>query len=168
MLGAAPAASGAPSRALRRRVEHGASIFAARNAEYLLVSGGVVGPPPAEAHVMYDLAVERGVSPERIIVEDRARNTFENAVYAGKIIREHGWRQVLIVTDSFHLPRALYVFRRIGLDVAGEGVPRPSAVSRPSWAREHIEERLRLIRSAGLFAMGAHRPMLAEIWGSKP
>ncbi len=156
---------GLPGPALRRRLEHGVAVFFARNAGHLLVSGGVVGPPPAEAQIMRDLAMARGVAPSRIIVEEMARNTFENAVYAGRIIRERGWLRVVVVTDAFHLPRALYVFRRIGLQVMGEGVPRPAQATRLSWGRAHLEERLRMIRSAGLFAMGAHKPLLARVWG---
>jgi uncharacterized SAM-binding protein YcdF (DUF218 family) len=165
VLGAALAAPGVPGPALRRRLEHGVAVFLEREAAHLLVSGGVVGPPPAEAHVMRDLALARGVAAERIIVEDMARNTFENAVYCGRIMRERGWRRVVVVTDSFHLPRALYVFRRLGLEVAGEGVPRRPGISRLSWTRAHLDERIRMVRSAGLFAIGAHKPLLAKVWG---
>ena len=164
VLGAAMMSPGLPGPALRRRLEHGVAVFFARNAGHLLVSGGLVGPPPAEARMMRDLAIARGVPDSRIIVEDMARNTFENAVYAGRIIRERGWLRVVVVTDAFHLPRALYVFRRIGLQVMGDGVPRPPQATRLSWARAHIEERLRTLRSAWLFAIGAHKPVLEKVW----
>jgi uncharacterized SAM-binding protein YcdF (DUF218 family) len=165
VLGAMMAAPGVPGPALRRRLEYGVTVFFNRNAGHLIVSGGIVGPPPAEAHAMREMALSRGVAPERIVVEDLARNTFENAVYAGRIIRERQWRRVIIVTDAFHLPRALYVFRRLGLDVAGEGVPRPAHIRRMSWTRARLEEYIRIVRSAGLFAMGAHKPLLAKVWG---
>ena len=165
VLGAAMAAPGVPGPALRRRLEHGVAVFFDRGGEHLVVSGGVVGPQPAEAHVMRDLALARGVAADRIIVEDIARNTFENAVYTGRIIRERGWRTVAVVTDSHHLPRALYVFRRLGLKVTGEGVPRPPGTSRLSWTRAHLDERIRIVHSAGLFAIGAHKPLLAKVWG---
>jgi uncharacterized SAM-binding protein YcdF (DUF218 family) len=164
VLGAALVAPGVPGPALRRRLEHGLAVFTEREAAHLLVSGGVVGPPPAEAQVMRELALARGVAAERIIVEDMARNTFENAVYCGRIIRERGWRRVIVVTDAFHLPRALYVFRRLGLEVAGEGVPRRPGISHLSWTCAHLGERIRMVRSAGLFAIGAHKPLLAKVW----
>ena len=165
VLGAAMAAPGVPGPALRRRLEYGVTVFFDRNAGYLLVSGGIVGPPPAEAHAMREMALSRGVAAERIVVEDMARNTFENAVYAGRIIRERQWRRVVIVTDAFHLPRALYVFRRLGLEVAGEGVPRPAHITRTWWTCARFKEYIRIVRSAGLFAVGAHRPLLAKVWG---
>jgi uncharacterized SAM-binding protein YcdF (DUF218 family) len=114
---------------------------------------------------MSDLARARGVPAERIVVEDAARNTFENAIYAGRIIRDRGWARVILVTDAFHLRRALYVFRRLGLEVLGEGVPRRPGTSQLTWARTHVEERLRLVRSALLFRVGAHKPLLARVWG---
>lgn len=165
VLGAAMAAPGVPGPALVRRLEHGVGVFFARGARHLLVSGGVVGPPPAEAHVMRDLARARGVPDDRILVEDKARNTFENALYAGRILRDRELAQVIVVTDGFHLPRALYVFRRLGLKVTGEGVPRSAGMSRGACLRAHLDERLRLARSAMLFATGAHKPLVARVWG---
>lgn len=165
ILGAAMAAPGVPGPAMRRRLEYGVTLFFDRNAGHLLLSGGIVGPPPAEARVMREMALRRGVAAERIIVEDQARNTFENAVYAGRIIRDRQWCRVVVVTDAFHLPRALYMFRRLGLRVAGEGVPRPAQVTRIWWTWALSGERIRLIRSACLFAIGAHKPLLDKIWG---
>lgn len=165
VLGAAMAAPGVPGPAMRRRLDYGVTIFFHRNAGHLLVSGGIVGPPPAEARAMREMALRRGVAAERIIVEDQARNTFENAVYAGRIIRDRRWCRIIVVTDAFHLPRTLYVFRRLGLEVAGEGVPRPAQITRVRWAGAFLVERARLFRSAWLFAIGAHRPLLRRIWG---
>ncbi|MFO1146288.1 MAG: YdcF family protein [Rhodospirillales bacterium] len=169
VLGAATAAPGVPGPALRRRLEHGVGVFFRRDARYLLVSGGIVGPPPAEAHVMGEMAVALGIDPGAIVIEDQARNTFENAVYAGRIIRRRGWRQVVLVTDGFHVPRARYVFSRLGLTVAVDGVPRSATTSRASWVRSHLDERLRLVRTAALFALGAHKPLIRRVWnGSGP
>lgn len=164
VLGAATTAPGVPGPALRRRIEHGVGLFFRRDARYLLVSGGIVGPPPAEAHVMGEMAVALGVDPGAIVLEDQARNTFENAVYAGRIIRQRGWRKVVLVTDGFHVPRARYVFSSLGVDVAIDGVPRSAATSRANWLRSHLDERMRLVRTAVLFAIGAHKPLLRRVW----
>lgn len=164
VLGAAMAAPGVPGPALLRRLEHGVGEFFARPAAHLLVSGGLVGPPPAEAEMMRELALARGVPEERIVVEACARNTFENAVYAGRIIRERGWSQVIVVTDASHLPRALFVFRRLGLQVEGSGVPRRPGIPRWQRLREDTGERVRLLRSAVLFLAGTHRPIVAKVW----
>lgn len=165
VLGASVQMPGVPSQALRRRIEHGVAVFFADGARFLVVSGGVVVAPPAEAVLMRAIALDRGVPDERIIVEDMARNTFENAVYAGLIIRREGWRRSIVVTDAFHLPRALYCFRRLGLPVEGEGVPRRPTTTRIAWWRSYAEEMLRFARCAGLFLIGSHKPVLERVWG---
>ena len=167
VLGAAMAAPGVPGPALKRRLAHGVDVFRRRHARHLVLSGGIVGPPPAEAVAMRALALAMGVPETAIVVEDRARNTFENAVFCGTIIRRRAWRRVIVVTDGFHLARALFVFRRIGLDVEGEAVARRPPISRWWWLRQHADERARLAYSAWLFARGAHKPLLATEWGGE-
>jgi len=164
VLGAALSEPGVPSPALRRRLAHGVAVWKRRDATHLLVSGGVVGPPPAEAEVMCALAIELGVPPERIVVEDRARNTFENAVYSGRIFHDCGWRRLVVVTDAFHMPRALFVFRRLGLPVAGDPVPGRYGLSRLVWCREYLQETGSLIHSAYLFMIGRHKPIVDAVW----
>lgn len=165
VLGAAVLVPGIPGPALRRRIEHGADVFFASGARYLVVSGGVVAAPPAEAVLMRSIALERGVPEERIVLEDMARNTFENAVYSGLIIRREGWQRSIVVTDAYHLPRALFCFRRLGLAVEGAGVPRRPTTTRFSWYQSYVEEMVRLVRSAGLFLIGSHKPVLERVWG---
>jgi uncharacterized SAM-binding protein YcdF (DUF218 family) len=165
VLGAAVAGPGIPGPAMLRRTTHGVRVFADRDARCLVLSGGQVGPPPAEAAVMRGIARGLGVPDQRIILEDRSRNTFENALYCGLIMRERAWSRVVVVTDSFHLPRALYIFRAIGLKVEGSGAPRGSSTSRLAWARLHAEEALRCVNCAYHFAVGTHKPKLTQVWG---
>ncbi|MGZ8408111.1 MAG: YdcF family protein, partial [Caulobacteraceae bacterium] len=96
VLGAPPLGPGVPGPAIERRLEHGVAVFRNRGASCLVLSGGIVRTPPAEAEIMRDLAVSRGVPEARIVVEDQAKNTFENALYTGLIMRERGWHRVVI------------------------------------------------------------------------
>jgi uncharacterized SAM-binding protein YcdF (DUF218 family) len=165
VLGAAIIAPGVPGPALVRRLEWGVAVFRARRAGHLVLSGGSTGAhAPAEAHLMRDMALALGVAPDSILVEDRSRNTFENAIYTGAFIRRRGWRRIVVVTDAFHLPRALYIFRRVGLTVEGEGVPRTPTTSRTRWLRCIAEEKVRHLRSAQLFWIGAHKRLIARVW----
>ncbi len=71
----------------------------------------------------------RGIRDEQIVIEDRARNTYENAVEAARLASEKGWRSLLLVTSTVHVPRALACFRRQGLEpdvlpVADDAGPR--------------------------------------------
>ena len=164
VLGAALAGPGVPGPALVRRLRHGVAVFRRCGARHLVLSGGIVHATPAEAVVMQALARADGIADACIIVEDQSRNTFENGVYCGRLMRENRWLNVLVVTDGFHLPRALFVFRCLGLRVCGEGVPRPATMPRSRWTRHYAMEMLRLIRSAYLFCRGTHKPVLRTVW----
>jgi uncharacterized SAM-binding protein YcdF (DUF218 family) len=165
VLGAAMQAPGVPGPALLRRIEHGIKTFGELDATHLVVSGGIVGPPPAEAHVMRDIAVSRGVPPEAIIVEDRSRNTFENAVYTGRFIRSGGWRHVVVVTDGFHMVRALHTFRRLGLPASAAPAPKPAHHSALRWSMRYLEDLGRCACSEWLFMLGKHKRIVEREWG---
>ena len=119
VLGAMVRPDGSPSRALERRVRHAVALALAGRVHHLLMTGGPVRHPLPEAWAMRELAVAAGLAPERVVVEDRARNTIDNARLSAVIVAERGWRRLAVVTDAYHLPRALYVFRRFGVTAAG-------------------------------------------------
>lgn len=128
VLGTRVLAGGVPSRALVRRVSRAVELWQDGRAPRLILSGGVVRHPPAEAEVMRHLAREGGVPEDRLLLDPDAANTFENAVNATRIMQREGWRKALVVTDGYHLPRALLVFRRLGLETVGvAAAPSPGA-----------------------------------------
>jgi uncharacterized SAM-binding protein YcdF (DUF218 family) len=60
---------------------------------------------------------DAGIDASRLVLEGKSRNTQENAVYTAEILgRDPGTRWVL-VTSAFHMPRAVGLFRKQGLDV---------------------------------------------------
>lgn len=164
VLGAALAANGVPGPAVKRRIEHGVRVLNEGGLAYLVVSGGLTRYPPTEAEVMRAIAVDLGVPEQRIIVEDVAVNTFENAVYTGRIIRERGWRQVIVVTDWFHMPRSLYVFRRLGLSAIGDPVRKLTGWSLRKGCRACLIEMWSLAYCAYLFRIGRHKPVVEAVW----
>lgn len=131
VLGAMVRPDGSPSAALERRSLHAAGLALSGQVGHLVMSGGPVAHPTPEARVMRDLAVAAGVPPERVLTEERSRNTIENARLSAPLVAERGWSRLLVVTDAYHLPRALYVFRRLGLPVQPSGA-RPDR-PRPEW-----------------------------------
>lgn len=89
-------------------------------ARHVIVSGGTLDPELAdygEAATLGRQLEDWGVSRERIIIEDRAKNTRENAVFSREIVRARGFERVLIVTSAFHMPRAVECFNAVGLPV---------------------------------------------------
>lgn len=140
VLGARVMPGGRASAALRRRTAHGAALILAGRADHLVLTGGRAERGVAEAQVMRDLAIERGVPPERIVLEPAARSTLENAAFTARIAHARGFRSLLVVTDRYHLPRALMAFRRLGLTVAGSPVPPDTDDRRTAeWAVELIK-----------------------------
>ncbi len=133
VLGATLRPDGLPSRALERRVLHAVGLVQAGRAGHLLMTGGPVRHPRPEALAMRDLAVAAGLDAGRVMVEVEARNTIDNARLSVPVVAVHGWRRLAVVTDAYHLPRALYVFRRLGLPVAGLPVFPPGLPGREWW-----------------------------------
>lgn len=89
-------------------------------AKVAIVSGAAEEPALAqfgEARVLADQLEEWGIGRDRILLEERARNTRENATYVAEMVRARGMRKVLVVTSAFHMPRAQACFRAVGLDV---------------------------------------------------
>ncbi len=85
-----------------------------------IVSGGTAWAAPqqyTEAQVLADQLVAWGIARDRVIVEDQARNTHENAVLSAAIVRGRGFQSVLVVTSAFHMPRAYGCFVAEGLPV---------------------------------------------------
>jgi uncharacterized SAM-binding protein YcdF (DUF218 family) len=107
------------------------------------MTGGLGQHPPTEGEVMRQVAIEAGASAAQILVEQQATSTLESARYCTRIIRQHGWSTVLIVTDRYHLPRALLAFRSFGVQVSGSAASGRYASRRwwkawYAWGREMI------------------------------
>lgn len=89
-------------------------------ARVAIISGATIDPALAawgEAATLGRQLEDWGIAKERIIIEGRARNTHENAVYTQLIAKERGFQQVLIVTSAFHMIRAAECFAGVGMKV---------------------------------------------------
>lgn len=67
----------------------------------------------AVSMVIGDLAVSLGVARKRIICETESQNTYESAIYVEKYV---GSKPLVLVTSAMHMPRAMGVFRRSGMN----------------------------------------------------
>jgi uncharacterized SAM-binding protein YcdF (DUF218 family) len=88
------------------------------NARILLSGGsGELIPGASEAPFALRLIESFGIARDRILLEDRSRNTIENAVYSKQLARPIPGERWLLVTSAYHLPRAIGVFRKVGFAV---------------------------------------------------
>ncbi|AEH88666.1 YdcF family protein [Mesorhizobium opportunistum] len=55
-----------------------------------------------------------GVSADRLVLEDKSRNTYENAVFSRKLVEPKPGETWLLVTSAFHMPRAKALFDKAG------------------------------------------------------
>jgi uncharacterized SAM-binding protein YcdF (DUF218 family) len=101
------------------RISQAAILLRTGKARMALISGGVVfpqpGDPPSEAVVLAGWFRDQGIAPERLVLEEKSRNTRENAVESAAVIAAHGWKRVLLVSSAWHAPRALGCFRAAGV-----------------------------------------------------
>ncbi len=80
-------------------------------------SGALVYDEGSEAPFALRQLEDFGIAPSRIMLEDRSRNTVENAVYSKQVANPQPGQRWLLVTSAYHLPRAVGVFRKFGFPV---------------------------------------------------
>lgn len=87
----------------------------------LLLTGGaasLTGRSKPEADYVLPVLLESGIPDTAIWIENRSRNTHENAVNTAAVLSSKGYKDsVLLVTSAFHMRRAAAVFRKAGLKV---------------------------------------------------
>jgi uncharacterized SAM-binding protein YcdF (DUF218 family) len=127
--------------ALERTVA-GVRLFHQGLAPRLLFTGGPCCGESVSA-LMARLAVELGVPPGAIVLEEHSATTRESALASSALIRRHGFRSVTLVTSTLHLTRARLAFSAAGIPV------QPVRASPRNLLRvSSAAERLALLRTA--------------------
>jgi SanA protein len=116
VFGAGLTRSGAPTRVLRDRVETAAFLYFNGKVDKLLMSGDNSSANYNEPKAMKDFAVQLGVPSDDIVLDYAGRRTYDTCYRAAVIF---GVKEALLVTQSFHLPRALYLCNNLGIHAVG-------------------------------------------------
>lgn len=82
----------------------------------ILVTGGSPHGGRSEADAMAE-TLQRDFHAKDIWTEDQSKDTAENAAYSAAILKEHGITRVAIISQAWHLPRAIQLFKQQGLTV---------------------------------------------------
>lgn len=117
VLGCGVRPDGTPSDMLRERVEEGAQTFQICRADYLLLTGdGSSREGYDEPTAMKKLCAEKlGVDENLIQTDPYGLSTYDSIFNAKK----SGVKKLVIITQSYHMPRALFIARRLGLEAYG-------------------------------------------------
>jgi vancomycin permeability regulator SanA len=118
---------GSPTPILRDRVATAVQLYFSNKVEKLLLSGDNRVVDYNEPAAMRQVALELGMPDEAIVLDYAGRRTYDTCYRAQAIFDLHN---AILVTQKFHLPRALFICNAIGLDAVG--VPADQQVYRKS------------------------------------
>ncbi|MDR0269448.1 YdcF family protein [Paenibacillus sp.] len=93
-----------PSPGLKERLDEALKLYREKKFKSIIVSGGLDKPEYkyTEAEGMRNYLVEQGVPEASIILENKARSTYENLLYSQEIMEEYGFSSAVIVTHQYH------------------------------------------------------------------
>lgn len=107
-----PATSQLSGESLLRLVE-GIRVYRKNSGSKMILSGGAVFDPVPEAQSMADAAQALGIKIEDVIMESDSKDTEDQARFIKKIV---GKNRFILVTSASHMPRAMALFRKLGMD----------------------------------------------------
>ena len=116
ILGCGVRKDGKPTDTLSDRVTVGIRVYESGISDRILMSGDHGRKSYDEVNTMKALAVEAGIPPDNIFCDHAGFSTYESMYRAADIF---GARRIVIVTQSSHLPRAIYIARKFGMDAYG-------------------------------------------------
>lgn len=127
-----------PSDALIERLKTADAFLDAHpDATAILCGGQGTNEPMPESHMMRDYMVDvLGTDPDRLLIEDKSRNTIQNIANAKALYWLEDYRCAVISSD-FHLARARKLMEQAGLDPYGVPAPVPNL---PLAAASHMRE----------------------------
>lgn len=105
-----------PSPMLEERLNRGIEVYKTGCADRILMSGDHGRTEYDEVNVMKDFAVGKGAVAEEVFMDHAGFSTYESMYRAKDVFKV---KKVVIVTQKYHLYRAIYNARRLGLDAYG-------------------------------------------------
>ncbi|MEG0430095.1 MAG: ElyC/SanA/YdcF family protein [Anaerovoracaceae bacterium] len=116
VLGAAVRPNGEPSPMLKERLDKGIELYFSGKAKKLLLSGDNGQVNYNEVKAMYKYVHGRGVAPKDIFLDHAGFSTYDSMYRARDVFNA---KKIIIVTQKYHLYRAVYIAKELGLDVEG-------------------------------------------------
>ncbi len=119
-LGYALNADGTMHDVLIKRLEQTYLAALANPNAKIIVSGGVQKSGVTESYLMKKWLIDKGISADRIIVEDKSKDTVDNALNSVEILKTNGAKNILLITSASHIRRAKTVLEEALLNAGME------------------------------------------------
>lgn len=101
-----------------QRIEEGVKLYQEGWSDLLIVSGAARDEGISNALAMKQIAIQLGVPPQDIVLEEHAQDTTDNARYVQEIINELDLKSIILVTSPYHQRRAYLTFHYfLGRDI---------------------------------------------------
>ena len=127
-----------PSLSLQYRIDKAAEYLSANKHTVVIVSGGKgPGEDISEAKAMQQGLIAQGIEEARIMMEDKSTTTHENIVFSKELIPDTA-TSGLIVSNDFHIYRAVEIAKKEGLDMKGLPAKTPKVSQLKSYTREYL------------------------------
>lgn len=144
VFGAGVRPDGRLTRMLAERVQAAIDLYHNGRVQKLLMTGDNSRAEYDEVTAMKRYAVQRGVRAEDITLDYAGFSTYESCVRAKAIF---GVTQAVLVTQRFHLPRAVYTCQSIGITALGLGTPDWGAYREALLIRYTVRESLATLKA---------------------
>ena len=116
VLGAGLRADGTPSDMLADRLSVAINLYEKGMSNRIILSGDCSGDDYDEVSAMFDYCIERGIPESSIIRDNNGYSTYES-IY--NVIYRLEYKSFAVVTQKYHLYRAVYISENMGADVIG-------------------------------------------------
>ena len=157
VLGAQVYPSGMPSRFLRARLDLAEVLLHRGIVDRLLLSGDAHAPEYDEPAAMRTYLLAAGVADDRLILDPYGVDTYDSCVRARDV---YGVDRVVVITQDYHLPRAVGTARLVGLDAVGVGdrsvrIREDGSGLNEPWVRGWFRDQVACVKT--LWDVGTHR-----------
>ena len=124
---------GRPSPVLRARLDHAITLWRNGMAPTMIVTGGTgTGDTTSEAAVSQRYVIQHGVPERAILLETQGRTTSQSMSGIAALMGTRNRRDILLVSDPFHMLRLTILARRHGLDPYASPTPTSPIAASPT------------------------------------
>jgi vancomycin permeability regulator SanA len=157
VLGAQVYPDGTPSAFLAARLDLARQLYRAGKVRMILVSGDSTAPEYDEPGAMRSYLIAAGIPASDVIIDDAGIDTYRSCVRAREVFDVS---DLIVVTQSYHLPRAVATCVRVGVNASGVGDDSARQYAR-SWRSGAIRDQLACVKTVLDLVIG-RRPALGQ------